>query len=342
MFITMPPVWITGGLLFTLWTSAALADITLNPDRPERYVVTQGDTLWDIAGHFIQHPWRWPEIWHVNPQIKNPHLIYPGDIITLSYRDGRPELRLERGHPTVVLSPEVRATPLPQPVPTVPIDAIQPFLTRPLVVSERELDSAAYVVANTDSRLMSGAGDKVYARGIKDLDQTRFAVFRQGPAIKDRDEVLGYEAIYVADLELLNPGEVAVLGVRRSAMEVQPGDRVLPVRDEEVGQSFFPHAPAQRVAGRIIAIPGGHARIGRHDVVLVNLGQENSITVGDVLAVYQAGSAARDPVMKRTMELPSERAGLLMLFRVFDRVSYGLVMQATRDIRLHDRVTNPE
>jgi hypothetical protein len=337
MFIT-----VLGSLLFTVWTAAALADVALKPDHPERYVVTQGDTLWDIAGRFIQHPWRWPEIWQVNPQIKNPHLIYPGDIIALSYRDGRPELHLERGHSTVVLSPEVRATPLPRPVPTVPTDAIRPFLTRPLVVSERELDGAACVVANTDGRLMSAAGDRVYARAINDFDQAHFAVFRQGPAIKDRDEVLGYEAVYVADLELLNPGEVAVLSVRRSAMEIQPGDRVLPVRDEEVAQSFFPRAPAQRVAGRIIAIPGGHARIGGYDVVMVNLGRQDGVTVGDVLAIYQAGSVARDPVMQRTMELPNERAGLLMLFRVFDRVSYGLVMQATRDIHLQDRVSNPE
>jgi LysM domain-containing protein len=332
-------------LLLTLWTGCALAGpVALTPDHPESYVVKHGDTLWDIAGRFLQEPWRWPDIWQANPQIKNPNLIYPGDVITLDYEGGRARLSVQRGHPTVKLSPEVRVTPLPRAIPTVPIDAVRPFLVQPLVVNEKELGRAAYVVANSDGRIVSGGGDKVYARGIDEFDRTRFSVFRPGVALRDfgSNKVLGYEAVYVADAELIATGDISTLAVRNSVVEIRAGDRVLPVDAGEVQQNFMPRAPAIPVEGRIIATPAHSSRVGRYQVVVINLGQEDGMVVGDVLAVYHAGARVVDPVAGGTVELPDERAGVVMLFRTFDRVSYGLIMEAQRDITLYDAVTNPD
>jgi hypothetical protein len=341
-------------LVLGLWIGSIAAapvisnPVVLNPDRPDSYTVQQGDTLWDIAGHFLRDPWRWPEVWHGNPQIRNPNLIYPGDILTLDIRDGRAEIRKSSGHPTVRLSPEVRVTPLPRPIPTVPIDAVRPFLTQPLVLNEREQKDVGYVVANTDDRLVSGSGDKIYARGISEFDHTRFSVFRPGSPLLDYGsrKVLGYEAVYVADTELVSPGtspgDVATLVVRDSAIEVHPGDRVMPVSEEEPQENFLPQPPAAPVEGRIIAIPGDSSRIGRLQTVVINRGYEDGMRVGDVLAVYQAGVPTVDPLTGRTVKLPDERAGLLMLFRLFGRVSYGLVMETQREMRLYDVVTNPD
>jgi LysM domain-containing protein len=325
-----------------------LNPVVLNPGHPDSYTVQQGDTLWDITGHFLRDPWRWPEVWRSNPQIKNPNLIYPGDTLTLDIRDGRAEIRKSGGHPTVRLSPEVRIVPLPRPIPTVPIDVIRPFLIQPLVLNQREQKGVGYIVANTDNRLISGTGDKVYARGISEFDHTRFSVFRPGRPLLDYGsrKVLGYEAVYVADTELASPGsgpnDVATLTVRDAAIEVHPGDRVMPVSEEEFQENFLPQPPAVPVEGRIIAIPGGSSRIGRLQAVVIDRGYEDGMRVGDVLAVYQAGARIIDPVTGRTVKLPDQRAGLLMLFRLFGRVSYGLVMETQREMRLYDVVTNPD
>jgi hypothetical protein len=342
-------LWI-GGIAAAPVVSATVAShpAVLNPDHPDSYTVQQGDTLWDIAGHFLRDPWRWPEVWRGNPQIKNPNLIYPGDVLTLNIRDGRAEIRKRSGYPTVKLTPEVRTTALPRPIPTVPIDVIRPFLIQPLVLNKRELQGTGYIVANTDGRLISGTGDTIYARGINDFDHTRFSVFRSGGPLLEygSHQVLGYEAVHVADTELVRPetgpNAVATLVVRDSALAVHPGDRVMPVSEEELQENFLPQSPAVPVEGRIIAIPGDSSRIGRFQAVIIDRGYEDGMRIGDVLAVYQAGARIVDPVTGRTVKLPDERAGLLMLFRLFGRVSYGLVMEAQRDMRLYDVVTNPD
>jgi LysM repeat protein len=336
------------GLLLIGWIGGAAAEpAALNPESPTSYTVQPGDTLWDIAARFLRDPWRWSEVWQANPQVENPNLLYPGDTITLAadQQGGQPALRIHRDRPIVKLSPGVRVIPLPKPVPTVPIDAVRPFLLYPLVVNKRELDRAAYVLANADGRLISGTGDKVYAKGLDIFDQTGFSVFRPGPALEDygSSRVLGYEATHVADTELLEDGErVATLGVREAVLEIHPGDRVLPASDEEFEQNFLPRAPAMPIEGRVIALPGNTSRVGRYQVVVVNLGHDDGIAVGDVLAVYQTGIEAPDPHGYRAVALPDERAGLVMVFRTFDRVSYALVMQAVREVRLHDVVTNPD
>ncbi len=321
----------------------AAQEVALNPEHPDRYVVKRGDTLWDIAARFLRDPWLWPEIWYVNPQIENPHLIYPGDVISLAYVDGKPRLVLERGRRTVKLSPRVRELPLDEAIPTIPLDAIRPFLSRPRVLGEAEFEAAPYVVASADEHLIAASGMRVYARGVDQGRGARYAVLRRGEVYRDPDtgEVLGLEAIHVADAEVQRAGDPAVLVLRRSSRETLPGDRLFPVGEDRYTDNFLPRAPGQRVEGRIIAVFDGVSRIGQYQVVVLNRGARDGMEPGHVLAVYRAGETIRDPVRKEKVTLPDERAGIVMVFRTFDRVSYALVMSATRAIRVLDRVRNP-
>ncbi len=318
--------------------------VVLNPDHPDRYVVKQGDTLWDIAGRFLKEPWRWREIWRDNPQIANPHWIYPGDTLVLRQGASGPSVELQRGRSEVKLSPQVQAIPLPRPIPTVPLDVVGPFLIQPLVVSQSQLHRAAYVVGNPNGRLVVGTGDKVYVRGIDEFEGTNFRIFRAGDVFRDPStrEVLGYEAVHVADGKLVRSDGLASLVITDALMGIHPGDRVLPADETEPDTSFLPRPPAMPVEGRVIAIPDGSPYVGRYGVVVVDLGQGDGVEVGDVLAVDQSGETVHDPVRGGRVRLPDEHAGLVMLFRVFDRVSYGLVMQATREMSVRDVVTNPD
>lgn len=317
----------------------------LRPDHPERYVVQKGDTLWDIAGHFLNDPWRWPRIWHNNPQVENPHLIYPGDILTLTYIDGKPRLQVqERGRPTVKLSPEVRVEPLDRAIPTLPLDAVQAFLTRPRVVAEGELDDAPYLVANADGRLLTGGGDRVYARGLGESPVGEYDVVRLGDPYRnpdDPEDILGYEVRDVADARLVRGGDPATLHIVRSNFEVRIGDRLMPAGKEPPLQDYHPRPPAGEVEGRIISVLDGVSQIGQHDVVVLDLGTEQGMERGHVLAVYRTGETVHDPVADQQVKLPDERAGTVMVFRAFDRVSYALVMGATRTMHVLDTVTKP-
>ena len=321
----------------------AAQEVALNPEHPDRYVVKRGDTLWDIAARFLRDPWLWPEIWYVNPQIENPHLIYPGDVISLAYIDGKPRLVLERGRRTVKLSPRVRELPLDEAIPTIPLDAIRPFLSRPRVLGEGEFEAAPYVVASADEHLIAASGMRVYARGVDRGRGARYAVLRRGEVYRDPDtgEVLGLEAIHVADAEVQRGGDPAVLVLRRSSRETLPGDRLFPVGEDRYTDNFLPRAPERQVQGRIISVFDGVSRIGQYQVVVLNRGARDGMEPGHVLAVYRAGETIRDPVRKEKVTLPDERAGIVMVFRTFDRVSYALVMSATRAIRVLDRVRNP-
>ena len=189
------------GIVFAalLTSSLIAADVVLNPEHPDRYVVVKGDTLWDISTMFLRDPWLWPEIWYVNPQIENPHLIYPGDILTLVYVDGKPQLQMTRGYPTVALSPQVREESLDKAIPTIPLDAIQQFLTRAIVVGEGELEVAPYVVQSAGEHVVTGVGDRVYIRGIEDKSYPVYDIYKPGGPYIDPDtkELLGYKALFV-------------------------------------------------------------------------------------------------------------------------------------------------
>lgn len=337
------------GLIFAaLLTAPALADeIALNPSHPDSYVVVKGDTLWDISGRFLREPWLWPEIWQVNPQIENPHLIYPGDLISLVYVDGKPQLRLQRGgHPNIKLSPTAREERLDRAIPTIPIDAIKQFLTQPLVVEEGELETAPYVVESADEHLITGAGDRVYVRGITDTTQGRYGVYHPGDKLLDPDtqELLGIQAIFLGDATVQRFGDPSTLSLDRTTREIGIGDRLKPVSSDEIHASFLPHPPATETKGRIISVYDGVTQIGRYQIVAINRGAREGMEVGHVLRIHQAGEEVKDkvtPAANDTVTLPDEDAGLLMLFRIFDKVSYGLVMEATRPIHVLDYVKNP-
>jgi hypothetical protein len=322
----------------------ALADDLLRAQHPDYYTVVRGDTLWDIAGRFLRSPWRWPEIWHVNQQIANPHLIFPGDVLELVYIDGRPQLRLRRG--PIKLSPTVRSTPWDGAIPTIPIDAIGPFLTRPYVLEPGELDAAPYIVDFADEHILGGPGNKAYVRRIDDAAAVKYEIVRPGGPYKDHDsgEILGYEARYIGTSELQRTGDPATLFINSTQLEAIIGDRVIPAGEEKATANFMPRAPQTEVHGSIISILDGVSQIGQYNVVVIDRGAADGLAPGMVLRVDQRGEEIRDVVSRRysaTVRLPDEKAGLMMVFRTFERVSFGLVMHATRPMHLGDKVLNP-
>jgi hypothetical protein len=343
--------------LFLCLTSVALAaseDLGkyLKSDHPDVYTVVKGDTLWDISGTFLERPWLWPEIWRINPQIDNPHLIYPGDRIRLVWTDGQPGLHLERGDAgrtvrlspgTEKLGPKIRSEPLESAIPAIPLDAIQGFLVQNRIVDPETLAGAPYVVQGESERLVLGAGDRLYVRGMLPESES-FNVVRRGPLYVDPDtkEVLGREATYIGlGQAVAQDGDVATMLMTDTREEVQIGDRVLPTEERRVDSTFFPSAPDGRINGQIISVFGGVTQVGQYDVVVLNRGEREGLVAGNVLAIYKRGALARDRVANQTIRLPSERAGLLMIFRTFEKLSYGLVMVTERPLAVFDEVRNP-
>ena len=351
------------------------ADDLINPKHPDRYVVKKGDTLWDISARFLRKPWLWPEIWHVNPQIKNPHLIYPGDELELVYIDGKPRLRVASRGP-LKLSPGIRSSRLGKAIPAVPIDAIAPFLTRPLVVEKNGLEHKPYLVAFADEHIAAGAGQRIYVRDIPTWENKKFDILRAGPAYKDGDtgEVLGYQALLTGIGTLQRTGDPATVLIDSTKTEVLLGDRVLPTEPEVLATDFYPHAPKQEVNGNIIAMLNGFSQIGQYDIVVLDRGLADGLDTGTVLQVNSRGETVPDHIARETrslipdiaeyvddrllthtvegpkwaqksrwetVTLPDEAAGLLMVFRSFDRVSFGIIMHAQRAMHVNDRIVNP-
>ncbi|MEE8233936.1 MAG: LysM peptidoglycan-binding domain-containing protein, partial [Gammaproteobacteria bacterium] len=380
-------------LAFLSLASISIADtVTLNPDRPDEYVVQKGDTLWDISARFLQEPWYWPTIWQNNPQIANPHLIYPGDVVSLTFKDGQPMLTVN-GSGMVVngrnvkLSPVVRYYDRDDAIPSIPVDAIQQFLTRPRIVTEKEMDDWPYVVSSYDEHLISGSGNKVYVRGLsEDSTETRYSLYRKGPAYinprKDKDEILGYEALYLGDVVIEKWGDPASAIVTLSKQAILNGDRLVAESDEDANNEFIPSTPYRDIDANILSVFDGVAEIGQYQVVVVDVGDGDGIEVGSILGVYQSGKVVKDEVaseIKRKekieidpddalggmidsirnsitdfdnsdlvgylgrpnakpefVELPEEYAGVLMVFRIFENVSYALVMEAVSPIHVFD------
>ncbi len=332
-------------ILFTcaaLLSALASAQVQVRDDYPSSYTVKSGDTLWDISALFLNTPWLWPEIWQANPQVANPHLIYPGDILKLIYLDGRPRLVVSRG--TMKLTPQMRTSPLGSAIPAIPLEAISPFLSRSRVVDKQTLKAAPYVVAGSDSRIISAAGDRVYARGEFDANTNFYGIYREGQKFRDPEtrEKLGIQALEIGTARIVsrNDGSTTLL-LNSSNEEVRIGDVLLPFADEEVNSTFYPKAPDVEIDGLIIAVEGGVANIGRYDTVAINRGEREGLKTGDVLAVNRAGKTIRDTVKSGTVKLPSERAGLLIVFKVFEKVSYGLILEAERPLSVRDEVANP-
>jgi nucleoid-associated protein YgaU len=348
---------VTSVLGLWLWAALAIAAETPFKDGvPERYTVKEGDTLWGISAMFLSDPWKWPEVWSANPQIENPHLIYPGDVIALVYIDGGPRLVLERngysspsgatsaGGRTIRLTPQIKAVPHEEAIAAIPLEAVNNFLARTRVVQPGELDAAPYVLAGHERRLVSGKGDDFYVRGALEPSVDFYGIYRKGdPYIDDETkEVLGIKAedIGSAQLKATN-GDVATFLATRSEREIRVGDRLLAHEERRLDTTFFPKAPETDIAGKIIAVEGGVTQVGTLNVVALNRGEREGLAIGNVLAIYKVGELITDRVTGEKVALPSERAGLLMVFRTFEKMSFGLVLTADRPLAVKDEVRSP-
>lgn len=330
-------------------SSGAFADtLALKPDHPQSYVVVKGDTLWDISSKFLRDPWRWPEIWHVNPEIRNPHLIYPGDHIYLTYQDGKPVLHVSRGRPTVKLSPNARISRLESAITTIPANAVAQFLKRPRILTEEQLKNAGYISHAEDDHLISGTGGKIYVANLMQDENKDFSIYRIGNVYRnpdDKNDILGYEATHVSDAQLILEGQPATLRIMKSYRETLLGDKVLATDEAQMDNSFTPHSPDNNLEGEVISIFDGMSRAGQYNTVVINLGKDDGMELGHVLAVRKKGDVILDShsteFFKPQMQIPDERSGLLMVVNTFDRLSYALVMSTVKDIRIGDPITKP-
>ncbi len=336
-----------------------VAPVVIQREYPERYVVKRGDTLWDISQRFLKDPWLWPQVWHINPKIRNPHLIYPGDVIVLYFdENGNPYITLDGAGgyvppsrvKTVKLSPEVRYETLDKSINTIPRSAISPFLGGARVVSEQDLEHAPYIISSYEQHLVTGTGDRIYSLGIKDRSVGVYDIVRPVGEYRDpvTGELLGFEVARVADARLVQFGEnkeqPSTLDVTRARQEIFNTDVLLPKEEQKLDFNFIPRPPIEPVTGEIMSVFQGVAQIGQYNIVVLNVGEREGIEPGHVLAIYQRGERVRDPSKTwswNKVDLPDERAGILMVFRVYEKMSYALVMEAQRPLHIRDRVTNP-
>lgn len=344
-------------------SAASAPQCSFKPNAPDQHKVVKGDTLWDISGTFLERPWCWPQVWGMNrDEIRNPHWIYPGQIIYFDRKHGRLTLtRPGQGNgepgvpPLTHLAPQLRTEDLAQnnAVPSIPAGAIEPYLTQPLVVEDNALAGAARIVAAPEDRLTLGEGDRVYVRG--DLHgASTFQVFRPGKQLRDPDtgRVVAHEAEYIGAAHLVSeagPGvDVSTFAITQSVKEMGIGDRLLPAPPEPV-RNYVPHAPLQPVSGRVMSLATESNYAAQSQVVTVNRGALDGLDVGAVLDLYHLGQTVPDPehkgflgLGKTKLRLPDEQYGELFIFRVFGHVSYGLVMQVTAPVQVGDVAKSPE
>jgi hypothetical protein len=368
-------------LSLVLPTLAAMTS-ELRPDAPDRYTVVPGDTLWGIATRFLKDPWRWPELWGMNQaQVRNPHRIYPGDVLVLDRSvPGQATLRLD----TARLSPQIRVEPREaDAIRSIPPTAIEPFLSKPLVVSANELAGAAEIVATEEDRVILGGGSKAYARGLATNGIVRWHIVRRGDPLVDPEtnESLGYMALYLGEAELLRAGEISTIGIAKAVQEIYRGDKLIPIPPIPPVFAYVPHAPTTPIRGRVVSTYAGLWETGPLSIITLSKGHRDGLEVGHVLAISRDARSARyaartqaqwgrtgptgsdkpnayyspeldvrhGPMSSRGTlvresdfeKLPNERYGLVMVFRTFERASYGLVMQASRPVAVTDIVSNP-
>jgi hypothetical protein len=368
---------------------AAAQDVSLRSDHPEEYVVVKGDTLWDISGRFLDKPWQWPAIWHANPQIENPHLIYPGDVISLVYIDGVPQLRLRRGD-TVKLSPSIRVSDRDDAIPAVPFESIAPFIRNLRVLSPEEFEGLPYIVANNEARLTATNTDQTYSRGLDAEVGQEFVVARltsiydsfgrppetrrvlpregweQVPNLWDRAESIhnpvspwnkrpknpvGYELFEVSRVRVAKAGDISVLDIIRDRTEVKPGDYILPANDPGYENTFYPSAMDDIPSNlRVLATSGSKSGAGLYQIVSISAGSNQGVRPGNVFSAfgkgelvddetgYRQGSFAKDAEVR----LPDVYNGLVMVFRTFGEISYGMVMGGDRPVAEFDSLRHPD
>ncbi len=319
--------------------------IPMAPDAPSSYVVQPGDTLWDISAKFLTDPWYWPEIWHINPQVANPHLIYPGDTLALTWVEGQPRVTIASGG-AVRMSPRVREHPLSESIHAIPYEHIAAFMQRPAVLSEEQVQGAPYVAHGRDHRLVFAAGQEVYVRRLdRAALGSRYSVYHVGDELKDPDDgdVLGYQGLFAGEANLKRHGDPSTLLIVDSSRETLEGDILLPTPGD-LKMDFIPRAPKSKVEGTIMSVIDDRTVVAEYDVVIINRGTRHGLEPGNVLTVWEAGEEVRDVTKhaeSRSMQLPDERNGLAMVFKAYDRMSYGLMMQSDREVRVGDAVRSP-
>ncbi len=323
----------------------------IRPDAPKSYTVKRGDTLWGIASMFLRDPWLWPEVWIINPQVQNPHLIYPGDTLALAYgANGQPQIRLTSGG-AARLNPRLRSSPLEGAIPTLPYSAIKSFLSKPSVLTKDQIRQAPSVLAFREKHLIGGSTNDIYVRNLDAPEGARFSVVHVGEALRDPDngDVLGYEGIYTATASVTTTTNPSKAVLSDSARETLVGDKLIAI-DNEAPLSFVLSAPPANTNGRIINVVDGTDLIGQYQVVVINRGSRHGVVPGNVMAIDQAGDVVVDRGDRsfgaklgfgKRVQLPSERAGTLLVFRTFDRLSYGLVVGASSEIHVADYVRTP-
>lgn len=319
-------------------------EIELQNNAPYRYIVVHGDTLWSIASRFLKDPWRWPEIWNQNrEQVKNPYTIYPGDIIVLEKTAEGSQLKLSSEKAAIKLSPKIRIEKLgAHGIPNIPVNKIKPFLIQPLVIEKNALDKAPLILGTSDNRVILSTGDTIYVHGLPDNEGSSWKIFRTGKALMDPDDnnrILGYEAIYLGDVEVKNYAPISTVKVTHSVQEILNGDRLIHSYADTL-VDYVPHAPNFAVKGRIISVYGGVTEIGENAIITLNKGVHDGLEEGHVLAIYRK-SEVKSP-MREIVALPDERIGLALVFRVFDKVSYALVTQSSQTMKVLDVVRTPD
>jgi hypothetical protein len=331
--------------------------IPLADNAPDSYVVKHGDTLWGIAKVFLRDPWFWPEIWQVNPQVHNPHLIYPGDTLRLVYIDGQPQIVLQRGLERgngVRVEPRVRSEPLDSAITTIPYATVAAFMSKPTVLDREQIKAAPYLLATRELHVVMSEGDTLYARGFTSPAElgSHYNIVRVGDPLIDPDDkrVLGYDGIFTGSGHVVRQGDPTTLIMTESARESRAGDKLIP-GGVDVPLDFIPSAPRVQTNGRIIAVANGETIIGQYEVVVINRGARDGLAPGNVLGVFDFGPLVADTDKKgffsldrfgaKHVQIPSERTGTFMVFKTFDNISYGLIMEATNLIRPGDKVQNP-
>lgn len=380
IYLTFAAIMMTGVVI--------AQDVSIRSDHPDEYVVVKGDTLWDISGRFLDKPWQWPAIWQANPQIANPHLIYPGDVLSLVYIDGEPRLQVKRGG-TVKLSPKVRVVDR-EAVNTVPFESIRPFVRNLRVLSPDEFAGLPYIISNTDGRLNSTVTDVTYARGLDATVGEEYVVARlvniydsfgkpaetrrvlpkehwkEVPYVWDRQESMyntvspwnrrpqnpiGYELVEVGRVRVMQAGEISVMDIIHDRTGIQPGDYILPNNDPGYQSTFYPHAMDSVPEGlRILATSGQKSGVGVHQIVSINAGTRQGVEPGHVFSAFRKGDVVRDRTAYRygsfskeaKVRLPEVYDGIVMVFRTFEDISYGMVMSGERVVEEFDVLHHPD
>lgn len=350
--------WVWGLILSVLFTMVQAQEPTpkIAANAPQSYIVKGGDTLWDIAGRFLASPWEWPQIWHSNPDIQNPNLIYPGDVIHLTYVNGQPRLSkstsnqyetIDKATGIVKLRPRVRSTKAQSPIPAIPLHVISPFLNQSRVVTTQQASHCPKIVALDEDHLVVGEGDIIYVEGLKGLPKEQnFAIFRPEKIYQDprNHSFLGIEGLVVGKAQVEKAGSTTRLVITDSFAEIKVGDRLIGTIKEDLSPFFVPKMPKGNAKGQIISVFGGVTQIGQFQVLVVTGGKDKTRQVGDVLGIFQTNKDIPRRLVNsvdKHFTYPPLKIGNCVVFRVFDKVSYVLVMNAVRPIYLLDEVTSP-